>query len=272
MNSSAIYILSISSISSLGSIIFFYLYNKYSYIHRAFGMNYLLLIQLGDFSFSFLNIIGSFPIVSNGLYCKFYYFLVHFSSCLQSILISYYFIFLYYIIYLQKEKSEVKLKKYLVVLLLISLIEPFYYTFTTEYTINKNYCKILRIRNTYFIALDLLLVVFCSNFAWCIFATFVMFGKFKSHFEGTGVGVRWTVFRLLIFPFLNWICIMPTVVYSHYAVEKGSEAELIESILYTNSCAIGFYDFIALICTKEFRDAARLEKRYYDSIRMNVLK
>ena len=271
MDPAALFILCISSISLLGSSTFIYLYYKHPFIHRAFGMNYLLLIQFADFAFSFTNIIGSLPIVFDPIYCYFFYFFVHFFTCLQSVLISYYFIFLYQVIYMRKERSEVKMKRFFLLLIFILLIEPVYYTTNSRFVCEKHYCIKSSIKSSYFISLDLLLSIVCSNLAWCMFATIKMFKKFKTHFSGTDIHVKWTIFRLLIFPIINWVCTLPAVLFSHYTISQGSQMKLVESILYANNCANGVYDFIALICTKEFRDAMRIQSIHNKGVRSEII-
>lgn len=87
-----------------------------------------------------------------------------------------------------------------------------------------------------------------------------MFGKFQSHFGESQKPAKWIIFRLMIFPVVNWVCLLPPVTYTYIVMRSGGHIGLVNSILYSNSCAAGFYNFLALACTVEFRDAIRLHK------------
>lgn len=249
-----------SLLSLIGSSTFLYFYYKFPSIHLAFGMNYLLNLQFTDFFFSFLNILNSFPLAYDSLYCILYYFLTHYLINLQSATMSYYFIYLYQIIYLNNPENPKRLKAFFVLFLLISAVEPFILIFFCKFDFKYNFCEISNFNHYYFISLDILFALMLLNFIWCVYSTIKMFGKFKTHFFESQKPIKWTIFRLLIFPIVNWVCILPSMVSSYIIFKSGEKSRFLSLVLYSNSCAVGFYNFLALICTDEFRYAFRLHK------------
>lgn len=142
METPSLLILIPSLLSLLGSFSYLYIYFKIPSIHLAFGMKYLLFIQTTDFFFSISNILGSFPVAFSQVFCQIYYFTSNYLINLQSSAISYYFIYLYQVIYLNKPDNPKTMKIFLAILLLIPAIEPSLFLQNIKFTHDNNFCKV----------------------------------------------------------------------------------------------------------------------------------
>ena len=247
-----------SSLSIIGCLIFLYLYCKHLSIRLAFGMKHVACLQLFDLFLALSNLIPIHIIADKLSFCYVIAIVFLISFLFQTYWIAVLSNYIYQVMYKGKEKDSISIIKPLIVGFLISLPSPIlilsFDCVKCKYGVCSFGCNII----------VFVLIVFMNHsiiFSSLLYSTITNYRSIKklySDSRGSIYNQRSSLARLLIYPFITIICILPGSIRVLHNSDYNSNGTY-DIVCMCMASSIGFFNSITLGFTPEVKEALKLD-------------
>lgn len=259
------YLLIPFSLSALGSLTFLYLFWRYEAVRLTFLMKHLAILQLLDFLLSFLWISFKLSLYPDELFCKLTSSMSYFLFVYQSYWLAVTSYYIYQVICINKERNRTCLLRYSLICFIISLATPIVDISLDCYTVESDKCVSICEGLSLLIDDLVFFCIFPFGYFISFFYNLKVLKRLKRDIQAPTMLMKITFFRILIYPFITLLSMLPVFSYEIYYTFEG-ENIIYDFVALTILGLMGLLYCIALGFTPEFIEAIRFHKRQVSSI------